>query len=177
MKSRRRLVTRARPTSRKTIPFMSKHAILPAALTLCALLTPAQAAPAEDKEEKPDILLVRSVQAIREAFQAERAALLRPLLSGGGKVFLAVKVVASDSGYYSPDQIEVMFAQTFARIQTTQFRLRVPPGKPSGGEARVVLCPAAWVYTAHGERKETQLQFVLARHEESWKLNEIREIR
>jgi len=157
---------------------MKKAAIIPALLSLCAILAAAQETPAAgDKDERPDIALTRSVQAIREAFQTERADRLRPLLNGGGKVYLAVKVVASDSGYYSPDQIEAMFAQTFARTQTSQFRLHVPSGKSSGGEGRVVLCPAAWVYTAHGERKETRLQFVLARHEEGWTLNEIREIR
>ena len=100
-----RLVTRAPATSRKTDPHrhshhsMRRHPILPATLTLCALLAAClQARAEEEKRALLDKVLGRSVEAIQEAFRAQRSEFLRPVLRGGGKVYLAVKVVASEAG-------------------------------------------------------------------------------
>jgi hypothetical protein len=134
--------------------------------------------PAGEEDRKVDPELVRSLESIRDGFRSRRAELISPLLPSGGKVFLGVKVITSEAGFYSRDQVDALLRQVFGALHTLQFHinLNLPPRGSEGG-ASVIICPAAWSFLDRGVRSDLSLRFLLARQNGRWTVSEIREAR
>ena len=130
------------------------------------------------RTKRPDPNLIRSMEAIREAFRTRQTDRLAALLPGGGRVFLGVRAIAPEQGFYSRDQVEALLRQAFAAFETIQFDINMnlqPFGDREG--TTVYLCPAAWGYMDKGVRHDLNLRFLLARQRDRWMLSEIREAR
>lgn len=135
-------------------------------------------ASAGDEDRKVDPELVRSLDSIRDGFRTRRADLISPLIPPGGKVFLGVKVITPEAGFYSRDQVDALLRQVFTALHTLQFHinLNLPPRGLEGGTS-VVICPAAWSFLDRGVRSDLNLRFLLARQSDRWTVSEIREAR
>jgi hypothetical protein len=157
-------------------------AVLPAFVALDAF--PAATRRAAEKSERGaiseeglDPALLKSFEAIREAFRASSARTLQPILPLEGKVLLAARAIAPDAGYYSRDQILALLHRALTTYQTERFIINLDLAASGGEDAAIALCPAAWSYRDRGHRMEMSLRFILVRSEGRWTLREIRETR
>ena len=125
----------------------------------------------------PDPALIAAFEALRQAFRSGQTSPLTPLFSPNGKIFLSVKIIAAESGFYSRDQIESLLKQAFAATKTIKFDVNIDLDPDRAEDQGVVSCPAAWSYVNKGVRSEISLRFLLARQQGRWLLSEIRESR
>ena len=138
------------------------------------LLASATAAEEPDDEARIDPALVSTFETIREAFRTRRTEPLLSILPANAKVYLAVRVIARESGYYSRDQFAALLSRAFATMQTLKFHINVDLSDDAGN---LILCPAAWTFMDHGAKVDVNLRFLLARRNGRWTLSEIRETR
>jgi len=136
------------------------------------------AAAAEDQgRSEPDQALISSYESIRQAFRLRQVSPLSPILPGAGKVYLSVKMITSEPGYYSRDQMEALLRQAFSTIQTVRFHINIDLDSAGRAERSVAVCPAIWSYTSKGVRGDLNLRFLLNKQQDRWMLAEIRETR
>jgi hypothetical protein len=149
------------------------------AAAIFLLVSGALAALAADDPGKkdPDRALIGSYEAIRQAFRTRQVSHLSPILPSAGKVYLSVKLIAVEPGYYSRDQVEALVRQAFSALQTVRFHINMDLDDEGGSEKTVVVCPALWSYTSKGVRGDVNLRFLLSRQQDRWMLAEIRETR
>ncbi len=151
-------------------------------LGLAVLLLAGSAAAAlsgdgEDGDVTPDPGLIKSFEAIREAFRTGRTTPIVPILPASGKMYLAVKAIAPEAGFYSRDQFEALLSQAFSTLETLRFHVNMELARRGGEGRSIILCPAAWTYVNRGARSDMTLRFLLARDQDRWTLSEIREAR
>ncbi|HZE87894.1 MAG TPA: hypothetical protein VE404_00030 [Verrucomicrobiae bacterium] len=141
-----------------------------------AIAASAAGAGAEGKKQ-PEPGLITATDAIRQAFRMRQAAPLAAALPNPGKIYVSVKIIAAEAGFYSRDQLEALLKQTFATAQTVTFHINIDLSSEDSKDRGVAVCPSVWSYQAHGVRTDLNLRFQLARQQEKWQLVEILEIR
>ncbi|MBI3450278.1 MAG: hypothetical protein HY049_15355 [Acidobacteria bacterium] len=143
---------------------------------LCGWAIAASAAGAEGKKQ-PEPGLIAASDAIRQTFRLRQAASLSAALPNAGKIYVSVKIIAAEPGFYSRDQLEALLKQTFAIAQTVAFHINIDLSSEESKDRGVAVCPSVWSYQSHGVRTDLNLRFQLARQQEKWQLVEILEIR
>jgi len=126
---------------------------------------------AASSQPPPDDAL-RTLEAI---FQDEKATLLKQLVSPERKTYLSSPGLDINDGYYSGDQVLLLFQDAF-RFRTS-VRFSFLKGADPPPEAGRVQAVARWTYRQGKSKDRTvQLAFTLIRREGGWLLKEIREI-
>jgi hypothetical protein len=147
-----------------------------AVLALCGIVTETSGAP-EPGKGTPEPALIAAFETLRNAFRSGQTSPLASMLPLDRKIYLGVKVVASESGFYSRDQFEALLKQAFATTKTIKFDINMDLDPDRSDDIPVVVCPAAWIYLNRGIRSEISLRFLLAFQQGRWMLGEIRETR
>jgi hypothetical protein len=114
-------------------------------------------------------------QSIERAFIRCDPDPLRGFLARRVKIYVAAGGLGINDGYYSADQMLLLFRRMFDGRSTVRFTL-LPAGarSRSGGQARV---RALWLYREEGApESEARISFTLAPESGHWSIREIREL-
>jgi hypothetical protein len=162
------------PGSRHQTPRTSRSttALLIAALAGIGLLS----------AREPSVALEPALEAcfdrIERAFREEDPAALRPLLSTGTKVLIALESFGRPRQWYTADQVTLLLGEIFKEFDVTGFSVDRSRGSLSG--TNVYFVPASWSCRAHAAgTKHSRLQLMLVRDGSggAFQIREIKEVR
>jgi len=113
---------------------------------------------------------------LAEAFREEDAEALRPLLKGEHKLQVVSPSLGLRKGYYSPDQILLIFRDLFRTRTTVEFRFE--PRDPSRPEDPQELTAVGhWTFRqAPPTDRRVTLVLTLVQRTGGWDLRELREV-
>jgi hypothetical protein len=117
-----------------------------------------------------------ALSALAEAFREEDAEALRPLLQGEHKLYVVSPSLGLRKGYYSPDQIFLIFRDLFRTRTTVEFRVAPRDSSPPD-EPRELTVVGRWTFRqARSAERRTTLVITLAQRSGGWDLRELREV-
>jgi hypothetical protein len=122
--------------------------------------------------------LDQAKRAIRQAFEAEDAGRLRPVLHDGVRTYVSLPTLYPEEGHFGASQVFYIFRDVFSREQTRGFELS--SSRRGGEDGDVAYLRAVWRHTSSGgseseEEAATVIFMTLESNEKGLALTDIKE--
>lgn len=121
----------------------------------------------------------RSMELIARAFRTRSVDPLTSILPPEGKVYLSLRSVGGEAGYFGRSQVYFIFKKIFSQYETVSFEIRSQRDDlGAASSSRQAYCTGVWTYRSNdGRGGEVQIHFVLTSTQGRWSLVQIREVR
>jgi hypothetical protein len=155
--------------------------VIPLTLDPAVSLSPGLSSPAAHAAESEDgkrkyPSVAPFIAAIERSFRTRKPDSLTSILPKEGKIFVSLRTIGSEAGYYGRDQVHFIFEKIFRSYGTVSFKISEKEFRTSGDRKSTAHCVGFWSYqTKDGEDGRCLLFFVLSLKEGGWSLVHIRE--
>lgn len=153
---------------------LSPESLQAAPPSLAAHIAPATGPPRTAQGEG-DRSIESAMVSIATAFRNGDPDPLTTLLPSGGKVFLSLRNLGSEAGYYGPDQVYFIFQKIFRLHRSLSFDINQQTDGGRSGGRRLSNCIGRWEYERDRQKGRCQIIFVFAMKDDVWSLVQIRE--
>ena len=141
-----------------------------------ALLFPSTQVGAGQADRRKPVSRHPALSVLAQAFREEDAEALRPLLKGEHKLYVVSPSLGLRKGYYSPDQIFLIFRDLFRTHTTVQFRFAPRDASPPE-EPQELTVVGYWTFRqAPSAERRTAFALTLAQRPGGWDLRAVREV-
>src|SRR5262245_1568805 len=112
----------------------------------------------------------RSMELIARAFRTRSVDPLTSILPPEGKVYLSLRSVGGEAGYFGRSQVYFIFKKIFSQYETAGFEIRSQrDDEGATPTSRQAYCVGVWTYRRQGGHGgEVQIHFVLTSTGDRW---------